>query len=1068
MSKIMGKVFVSFSALLVLLMVASLPLYAAVYGKISGVVTDKKTGEPLPGVNVLIVGTTLGSTTDLEGRYFILNVPPGTYSLKTSFIGYTTITKTDVQVTTDQTTEVNFQLEQTVIEGQTVTVVAERPLIEKTLTQSKTTIGSDELDNTLPVSTVHDIIETAASTFRGYVRGGRKYETKTIVDGVDVSDTYFSGGTGAFGSGDVGHAYQGFRRSELNETTVGDLPSSAVQEMNIYAGTFTAEYPAASAGIINLVTKTGGDKYTGKVFFRFTPSDRWSHFGSNVYWMKDSKGNDVGYFDEKQQLLNSGTVFGKRAAELYTWTEDLAREKYYYDPTDSVGLGRSFEIEGNLSGPLPFLGDKGGFFFTGRFQNLRTTALPFDIDKRFTGTLKMHYDLTKNKRITAFAQINDGGKLFNFVNWKFNPKWAYYMEGAPRYKDLGIISYLKWTHTLSPKTFYEVQLSQSNKTSWIGYPDDNGDGYIDLDEKGDFITFDTMDEYLKYVGGRTKTDTIRDANGQIVDIETYIDKQTLTGYKGNWYNEHPDEVLPLRDPNRSFFYETVDPTSGVNESKANFYKTDGWYRTAYPPPLYSKTTRNVTTLKADLTSQVTYNHQVKTGAQFRMHYVDVNHKQAELGGAGRMYPYSVFHTNIHTFRPKEFAFYLQDRIEYSGMIINIGARVDGYDNDTKRFVNDFHPWDVVKYPSGDLKELRPVRDGRVGWKWFFSPRLGVSHPISDRMAMHYSFGKFVQYPNFATLYTDYNFTNYAASPQITTVWPDQQPIRSTAYEIGLQYSPLEDILVDGTVYYRDVENYSKLNILLTPYAGQGLLYQMTWGNADSRGIELTIEKRPGKWWTGRLTYSYSYIKAAKPRGGAEESQRLNFAAKVDSANFARLPIERGNWYNYREENITVRSTQNALAGGFDRTHRFAATMILFMPYNVQVSAIGNAMSGFKYLPRENIDNDPWFDVSPKLREGDWNFWVNLRLTWEGKIGTLRFRPFAEVRNVTNHKNVLAYNNTPFNEATDQKIYELGRDYKPNTGDEKDPEGYWKVPHDVLGRLLYGPARQFWAGIEIGF
>ena len=1062
-------------------------LYAGVTGKISGVVKDAGTGEPLAGANIVIVGTTMGASTDISGRYFVINVPVGIYSVKVTMMGYTLITKTDVRVSVDVTTELNFNLSATVIEGEAVTVVAERPLIEKTLTQSKTTVGVHELDNALPVANLNEIIETAASNFKGYIRGGRKYETKTLVDGVDVSDTYFSGGTGAFGGVDVGHTYQGFRRSEMNETAMGDVASGAVQELNVFAGTFTAEYPTASAGIINIVTKTGGKSYHGKVFARGTPLDKWEHFGSNVYWMKDTQGSNVGYFDEKKLWESKGTTLGNRTAKLYTWNEGLARDQYYYDPTDSVGLGRSYQMEGNLSGPIPFLGEKGGFFLSAKYDNMRTSALPFDTDKRITGSLKLNYDLDPAMRVSLYGQLVDGGKLFNFVNWKFNPKWAYYMEGAPRYKDLAYMGYAKWTHTLSAQTFYEVQVSHNSKTTWIGYPDDNGDGYSGIDEKGDFIQFKDIPEYIKYLGGVTKTDTIKDANKNVLGTETYIDVKSLNGYMSDWYSQagNKDVVLGADDPLRSFFYHTIDPGSGVNEAKPNFWKVDGWYRTHYPAPLYSETGRDVTTFKADFTSQINFNHQVKSGAQFRYHNVNVDQKQSELGGAGRKYPYSVMHVDISQFHPKEFAVYLQDRIEYSGMIVNIGGRIDAYDPDTRKFKNDFHPWDYIYSLSKNLQELAPSRGDKVGWKWFFSPRIGVSHPITQGMAMHYSFGKFVQYPNFASLYQDYNFTNYSASPAMETKWVDQEPMRATSYEMGLQYSPLSDIVLDGTVYYRDVENYSSINFYLTPYAGQGLYLYTSWGHADSRGIEISVEKRPSKWWAGRVNYAYSYIKAAARVGGAEESQRTSFSSKIDSVNFAELPFDRGNAINYREDNVTVRSSgianANPLAGGFDRTHRFSGTFMFFLPYGVELSWVAEAASGFKYYPTENVDNDPYFKVSPKLRAGPWNYNINGRLTLspvmlleqvgalsKGALGGINVRFFAEVRNITNHENILAYNNTPFLEATDQKIFEIGRDFKPKSGDEEDPEGYRKIPHDTMGRLLYGPARQIWAGLEFSF
>ncbi len=1054
MSKSLSRSLAGFVSVLILTLFMWSLLFAGQTGKIAGVVKDKSTGEPLPGANVMIEGTQMGASTDNQGRYYIINVPPGKYTVVARFIGYQTVKKTGVIVTIDATTTLNFSLSARAIAGKAITIVAQRPLIEKTLTQSKSTITAAELDNSLPVSGVHGIVETAASTFHGYVRGGRKYETKIIVDGVDVTDNYYTGGTGSFGSGDVGHPYQGYRQSEADQTSTVNVPSSAIQEMVVYAGTFTAEYPTASAGIVNIVTKVGGDHYHGKLFMRGTPLNTISHFGSNVYWMRD------GYFKEKQAYASSGTEFGKRAAALYTWNEALAKSKYYYDPVDSVGLGRSLQLEGNLSGPVPFLGKKAGFFLTARFTHMRPSPMPFEVSQHLNVGLKMDYKFSADKKLMLYGQVIDGGKLFHWVNWKFDPKWAYYMEGAPRYKDLSALTYAKWTHSLSKSTFYTVQLSYNGRQDWVGYPDDNGDGYCALDETGDFIQFANRKEYQKYVGGVIKVDTLKDASGKIIGYDRYLDPTTMNGYQPG----HDG------DPKyRTFFKQTVDPASGVDYSKANFYNVDGWYRTSYPVPLYIHNRREATTLKADFTSQVTYNHQVKTGFQFRYHNIDQHLLQSPLGGAGHKYPTSLFSVDFEHFHPKEFAYYLQDRIEYKGMIVNVGGRVDAYDVDTRYFVNDFHPFDVIRTPAGELLELRPKRDGKVGWKWYFSPRIGVSHPVKENMAIHYSFGKFIQYPNFASLYEYYNFTDYAASPSIKTKWVDQQPIRSTAYEMGMQYAPFNNLSVDVSAYYRDVQNYSSIYYQLQPYAGQNLLFYTTWGHADARGIEVTVEKRASKWWMGRLTYSYSYIKAASPKSSIDPQQRQAFSAKKDSAAFGgKLPWDWINHHNYREENITVRSTHNPLAGGYDRTHRFAGTMIVYLPYNFQVSAIGELTSGFKYRPIENTGNDPYFDISPGIKTGPWNYYLNTRLTYTLNLDFMKIQAFAEVRNITNHKNVLAFNNTPFNEAKDQRIFEIGRDLKPNTGDEGDPEGIHRLPHDTLGRLLYGPARQIWAGLEFSF
>jgi hypothetical protein len=128
MRKISKKLLVTFVASLLCVVLFGSPAFAAL-GKVSGTVTDAATGEPLPGVNVQIAGTQMGAVTNIQGQYFILNVPPGTYTVKFSFMGYTGQDVQGVVVNLDRTTELSAKLKQTVIAGETMTVVAVRPPI---------------------------------------------------------------------------------------------------------------------------------------------------------------------------------------------------------------------------------------------------------------------------------------------------------------------------------------------------------------------------------------------------------------------------------------------------------------------------------------------------------------------------------------------------------------------------------------------------------------------------------------------------------------------------------------------------------------------------------------------------------------------------------------------------------------------------------------------------------------------------------------------------------------------------------------------------------------------------
>jgi hypothetical protein len=164
-------------------------------GKITGRITDKVTGESLIGCNIVIVEREgLGAATDLNGNYYILNIPPGTYTIKCMMIGYTIVSYTNVIVNVDFTTTLDFQLSTAVIAGEEVTVMAKKPIITKDLTSSRATISSETILG-LPVEEIGDILELQAGIIKGsdnkiHIRGGRASEVVYLIDGISVSDPF--------------------------------------------------------------------------------------------------------------------------------------------------------------------------------------------------------------------------------------------------------------------------------------------------------------------------------------------------------------------------------------------------------------------------------------------------------------------------------------------------------------------------------------------------------------------------------------------------------------------------------------------------------------------------------------------------------------------------------------------------------------------------------------------------------------------------------------------------------------------------------------------------------------
>jgi outer membrane receptor for ferrienterochelin and colicin len=232
--------------LLIIFYLIPILAFAGTTGKISGRITDASTGEPLIGVNVVIVGTNMGNATDINGNYVILNIPPGKYNVKISSIGYKSLNINDVRIVVDRTTDLSYSLEATSVQIGEVVVQAKSPLIQKDLTSSISVVGRDKIES-LPVASFTDLLSMQAGVVGSgsnlHIRGGRSNEVAYMVDGMYVQDPLLGG----------------------LATQIGN---DAIQEMSMLSGTFNAEYGNAQSAIVNIVTRDGADKLSGKIEYR--------------------------------------------------------------------------------------------------------------------------------------------------------------------------------------------------------------------------------------------------------------------------------------------------------------------------------------------------------------------------------------------------------------------------------------------------------------------------------------------------------------------------------------------------------------------------------------------------------------------------------------------------------------------------------------------------------------------------------------------------------------------------------------------------------------------------------
>jgi len=323
--KMKNKYFSYFLIILLMISFSTLAL-AGTKGKIVGIVMEKDTGKPLPGANIVLVGTMLGAMTDADGYYFILNVPSGTYSLKVSYIGYSLVTVKSVEVIQDLVTEIDVEMESQVINMGEVVVVAERPLIHKEVSSSTRTLSSEEFEN-LIIESVGAVVNTSAGVASGsYIRGSRWTEVNYMVDGLSLTNPITGG-------------------------MITEINMKAVEVFVIQTGGFSAEYGNAMGGVVNVVTKEGGSEYKGSLRYKTDKVNSSSQFYRNAnIWdftfggpvIKNSRFFITGYLNtsdmnpQRQVVAPDGTNLGRHPHEGFQ--EYRTNFKFSVPITSSVKL----------------------------------------------------------------------------------------------------------------------------------------------------------------------------------------------------------------------------------------------------------------------------------------------------------------------------------------------------------------------------------------------------------------------------------------------------------------------------------------------------------------------------------------------------------------------------------------------------------------------------------------------------------------------------------------------------------------------------------------------------------
>ena len=243
------------SLLLAALVAAAAPLFAQPpqTGTISGVVQDSS-GGVLPGVTVTLTSQDRGfarsTITDVSGHFLFPAVPIGAYRVVATLQGFETAQSNDNLVETDKTTAVPFTMNVGSLTD-TVEVLGDTPIVDVTNTAANTRIRREEFEK-IPVGrSYQQLIATVPGVVgNGNVNamGALTSNNLFIIDSVDTTDPT----TGTFGT---------------------NLNFEAIQEVSVYTSGVSAEYGRAQGAIVNVITKSGTNKYEGSAKYIFLNDD---------------------------------------------------------------------------------------------------------------------------------------------------------------------------------------------------------------------------------------------------------------------------------------------------------------------------------------------------------------------------------------------------------------------------------------------------------------------------------------------------------------------------------------------------------------------------------------------------------------------------------------------------------------------------------------------------------------------------------------------------------------------------------------------------------------------------
>ena len=1083
---------------------------AAVTGKIVGRVTNQS-GDPIPGVAVYVQGRPLGATTDADGRYLILRVPPGSFVVQATLVGYQSVRQEGVTVNVSRTTEVDFQLQEATIEMDAVTITAERPVVNVDVTSSQLSITTEDAQE-LPVASLLEALSFEA--------------------GVEVQNKLTISVRGSSPDA-ISYQVDGFERTNpIENRSYTSMNQALVQEVQILTGAFTAEYFARGA-VINVVTVDPGATPTLNGDFRWAPAQD-KHFGPNAYdedgfdWILYHSLEDLDTQNASQRFYNEngGTTINSHDAVYYSqsgadekgdrafvgWDALLASINDTENPystndqtiTDYAGLwteaslleywehqhrardygadgGSDYWVDLALTTPIPGLANTGVVL---GFKDVREAhSYPAHVqnftDRKFEATLKS--GLVQNLKLQvswSYEEIgtcidafnvtgssnagahdvqaffsstqgsNGGGSLYNnYISKHKNIGESggvnkYYIAGTTPYDETlwGIGATL--THTPTPTSFYTLSYNHL---------------------QGDVDARQT--DYRETDNAATIALTNKASDGSTI----YVSRDVPDGY-----------------------YPSEGSDAGYADITNSYLLTGGGYVTDY-----SNWSRDW--FRADAFVQANSNHGIKFGGELVLDDLDRDVRRMSRA-QGRLGAFHMYEAD-----PWQVGFYAQDKMEYEGLIANIGVRFDGYNagadvlypaeldpndafesgqyvsysqttrgGDGMKTLMEENGLTPVQADFGDnldgqflpkdewdlyllhrqVAQILPHKSAKTFWK--FSPRVGISHPVGTSTKFFFNFGWMYSLPKVGYRYgvgVESQLMGSTTSEIRGLSNANLDMPRAIKYEVGFEQSLQNTFLFRVKGYSEDNDDmpgtYSAVGLDATSGNTKGLTLVANNSYSTNRGLEITVRKMSGRFFTGSFNLDYRVTSSGSKGFATIYDNRMNRA----NAPFA---ITSG------QSQVEPRINANLAF------HTPADFGTLTGDWHLSVMQSWQRGGKFNYDPNKS-------GVITELRYVDyWN--TNLRLSKNFSFGGRSVSLYMDVTNVFNYKclSLSALDQTSGGRYEDYmaELIELntqtqGYDAKYKIGDEQfNDEAETRITRDNDWLLYTQTPRYFRFGLRV--